>query len=333
VNKKVPKILIIRCGLLGDTVDSTAIIKPLLAHYGNEVVIDWVTKSHLKNIFKYDERINPLKVKYTNLPLFLNYSKLMILLKSYLIPYDVVINLEVGTKFDSLVKFLRANVKIGKPINNIDVQYKDEHRVKHQLRIIKSFYKSLECDKAFPYLKGSNIDIAKQFGIKNNYIVICPTNSKFKKKNYRGYRAWPVSNWISLIKKIIQKTELDIVITGIENERDFIKQINLDSKRIHHLCGRTDIPDMFEVMKKSECVIANDSGSVHVAGVSCKKVISLHGPTPFSETGPYGNSRNKIIEANINLNCSPCYNTDAIKKCKSNRCMIELSPEKVFEYI
>ena len=47
-------------------------------------------------------------------------------------------------------------------------------------------------------------------------------------------------------------------------------------------------------MKNSDCVIANDSGAVHVAGVSCKKVISLHGPTPFSETGPYGNSRNQI---------------------------------------
>ena len=34
-------------------------------------------------------------------------------------------------------------------------------------------------------------------------------------------------------------------------------------------------------MKKSACAIANDSGSVHVAGVSCQKVIALHGPTPL----------------------------------------------------
>jgi ADP-heptose:LPS heptosyltransferase len=99
------------------------------------------------------------------------------------------------------------------------------------------------------------------------------------------------------------------------------------------LCGKTDLPDLYEVMKNSNCVIANDSGAVHVAGVSCKKVISLHGPTPFSETGPYGNSRNQIIEANIKLKCSPCYNTDEIRKCKQNRCMIDLSPEAVFKYI
>jgi ADP-heptose:LPS heptosyltransferase len=86
-------------------------------------------------------------------------------------------------------------------------------------------------------------------------------------------------------------------------------------------------------MKNSECVIANDSGSVHVAGVSCKKVIALHGPTSFSETGPYGNSTNEIIEANLNMRCSPCYNTNRITLCPKNSCMIDLLPDKVLAYI
>ena len=86
-------------------------------------------------------------------------------------------------------------------------------------------------------------------------------------------------------------------------------------------------------MKKGTCAVANDSGSVHVAGVSCQKVIALHGPTPFKETGPYGSGSNKIIEANINMKCSPCYNTETIKKCPSNLCMINLSSDMVFNYV
>jgi ADP-heptose:LPS heptosyltransferase len=86
-------------------------------------------------------------------------------------------------------------------------------------------------------------------------------------------------------------------------------------------------------MKNSECVVATDSGSVHIAGVSCKKVISLHGPTPFEETGPYGNSMNQIIEASSNMPCSPCYNTSKITSCPENKCMIDLSPDKILEYI
>ncbi len=61
------------------------------------------------------------------------------------------------------------------------------------------------------------------------------------------------------------------MVTGGENEKDFINQIDFNNNRIHNLCGQTDLPDLYEVMKNSDCVIANDSGAVHVAGVSCKK--------------------------------------------------------------
>ena len=333
MNKKIPRILIIRCGLLGDTIDSTAVVRPLVDCYGNDLKIEWITKPSLKDLFKYDSRISPLIVRFTKLPLLINFGKLKIILKSYFKPYDAVINLEVGTKFDSLVKLIKSEVKIGQPYRHIDVQYKGEHRVNHQLRIIESYFKGFNTDKAYPYLKGSNIDVKKKYNLKKSYIVICPTNSKFKKKNHRGYRAWPLNNWNNLVKKVITQTKLDIVITGEKNEKEFIDQLDIRNERVHNLCGKTSLPNLFEVMKNSECVIANDSGSVHVAGVSCKKVIALHGPTPFAETGPYGNSTNEIIEANLNMSCSPCYNTNRITLCPKNSCMINLSPDKVLTYI
>ena len=54
MNKKKPRILIIRCGLLGDTIDSTAVVKPLIDYFGDELTIDWLTKSNLVDLFKYD---------------------------------------------------------------------------------------------------------------------------------------------------------------------------------------------------------------------------------------------------------------------------------------
>ncbi len=50
MNKKKPRILIIRCGLLGDTIDSTAVVNPLVDYYGDDLEIDWVTKPNLKNL-------------------------------------------------------------------------------------------------------------------------------------------------------------------------------------------------------------------------------------------------------------------------------------------
>jgi heptosyltransferase-2 len=126
---------------------------------------------------------------------------------------------------------------------------------------------------------------------------------------------------------------LDIVITGGKNEKKFIDQLSVQSDRVRNLCGVTSLPNLYEVMKNSECVVATDSGSVHVAGISCKKVISLHGPTPFKETGPYGNSMNEIIEGNLKMPCSPCYNTSRISSCPENKCMIDLSPDRILAYI
>ena len=84
--------------------------------------------------------------------------------------------------------------------------------------------------------------------------------AKLNKKNHRGYRAWQLSSWRRLIKKIITQTALDGVITGGKNEKEFIDQLNVRDSRVHNLCGKTSLPNLYEVMKDSECVIANDSG-------------------------------------------------------------------------
>ncbi len=327
------RVLIIRCGLLGDTIDSTAVVKPLVDHYGDELEIDWVTKPNLEKLFQYDSRINPLLIRFTKLPLIFNLDKLKIIIKSFMNPYDAIINLEVGTKFISLAKYTKSKVKVGLPNKYVAENIKNEHRVRHQLRILQSTFKDIKLDGTYPYLVGSAIDIKEVYDINQKYIVMCPTNSKYHKSNHRGYRAWPLKNWQELIDKVLLETDFDIVVTGNSSEEEFINQLNLNHSRIHNLCGKTPLPDLVELMKKGSCAIANDSGSVHVAGVSCQKVIALHGPTPFKETGPYGSGSNEIIEANLNMKCSPCYNTDAIKSCPSNLCMINLSADMVFKYV
>ena len=54
MTRRIPRILIIRCGLLGDTIDSTAVVRSLVEYYGNDLQIEWLIKTHLKDLFKYD---------------------------------------------------------------------------------------------------------------------------------------------------------------------------------------------------------------------------------------------------------------------------------------
>ena len=46
--KQNKKVLVIRCGLLGDTVDATSVIQPLIELYGSELEIHWVSKNDFR---------------------------------------------------------------------------------------------------------------------------------------------------------------------------------------------------------------------------------------------------------------------------------------------
>ena len=61
--KQNKKVLVIRCGLLGDTVDATSVIQPLIELYGSELEIHWVSKPGICDLFKYDSRIKKVYKK------------------------------------------------------------------------------------------------------------------------------------------------------------------------------------------------------------------------------------------------------------------------------
>ena len=78
--KQKKRVLVIRCGLLGDTVDATSVIEPLIENFGNNVEINWVSRPGICDLFKHDNRIKKVFVlKYTNLSFLFNLDKLRII--------------------------------------------------------------------------------------------------------------------------------------------------------------------------------------------------------------------------------------------------------------
>ena len=84
--KQNKKVLVIRCGLLGDTVDATSVIEPLREIYGSNLEIHWVSKPGIYDLFKCDKRITKVfKLRYTKLPFILNLEKFKIILNSLIL--------------------------------------------------------------------------------------------------------------------------------------------------------------------------------------------------------------------------------------------------------
>lgn len=333
--KQNKKILIIRCGLLGDTVDATSVIDPLLEHYGNEVDIHWVTKPGISELFLEDKRIKKtFELRYTKLPIFFNKDKLKILIESLRNPYDLILNLEVGKKFNDVVRLTKARHKIGMPYECILDDIFEEHRVGHQLRILGRFIDTYDKKKAIPSIIGCDENILKdKFNINDQYIILCPTNSHVDNENHRGYRSWPKRKWNDLIKIILTETNLNIFLAGSINEKEYFKEFYPLDKRVYDVSGLTTIPELISIMKNARYVVATDSGSAHVAGAVCKNIVCIHGPTNHHQSAPCQTHKNNVKVATLDLNCSPCYDTDVIKKCQRNICMQNLSADLVFKLI
>ncbi len=333
--KQNKKVLVIRCGLLGDTVDATSVIEPLLELYGKDLEIHWVSKPGISDLFKYDPRVSKVyALKHTKLPLILNKEKFKIILNALYSPYELILNLETGSKFNDIVRFARAKNKIGMPYDYIPDDKFEEHRVTHQLRILDKFFNRYSKGMAKPSIVGKKSkNLINKFPIENKYIIFCPTNSHIGNLNHRGYRSWPENNWKELIEKVLLETSMNIILVGNKDEKEYFKNFYPLNKRVYDLSGMTSIPELISIMKKAECVIATDSGSAHVAGAVAKNIIAIHGPTNSYQSSPYSTKNNNIKIASLNLECSPCYRTDVIKNCKKNRCMQELDASKIMGLI
>ena len=333
--KQNKKVLIIRCGLLGDTIDATSVIQPLIELYGPEVEIHWVSKPGICELFKYDNRVKKVyELKHTKLPFLFNIPKFKIILNSLINPYELIINLEIGSKFNDIVKLSRSKNKLGMPFDYIKDDIFKEHRVEHQLRILDKFSKKYNKEKAQPSIVGiKSEDAQKKFPLQDNYIVMCPTNSHIGNNNHRGYRSWPSHNWKELIEKVLSETQFNIILVGNKDEKKYFNIFYPLKERVYDLSGKTSIPELIAIMRNSECVVATDSGSAHIAGAVSKNIISIHGPTNFYQSAPYSTINNNVKIATLNLKCSPCYDTEAIKSCKKNICMQDLGSDKIMKLI
>jgi len=106
---------------------------------------------------------------------------------------------------------------------------------------------------------------------------------------------WNLYNWSIFIKLILNRFNYKILIIGTEydkNKANFLTGLN--NKKIINLCGKTNIKDLFNIIKFSKYHITNDNGSMHIATLFKKKTICL-----FNNHDPIGKwypiNKNAII--------------------------------------
>lgn len=181
----------------------------------------------------------------------------------------------------------------------------------------------------YSYIQPSTLTLPK------NFIVLHLGGGSNSKTEFR-LKCWP--HWNKFILKLLEKTDLNLVIVGAPSEageyQNIEKNIQLQFpaklSRCTNLIGKTSIRDLTDIIRRADFFIGVDSGPLHIADSLEKKTIGLFGPTSPLSWGLLAKNSQALNEI---VPCSPCYRDDGIfPECHfQHRCMTSLDAEKVFE--
>jgi len=151
-------------------------------------------------------------------------------------------------------------------------------------------------------------------------------------------KRWP--HWEELILDLLAKTPLNLVFIGAPSEEEDYKKIEKKIRQFHedkmarcfNLIGKMNVPELTDVIRRSDFLIGVDSGPLHIADSMDKITLGLFGPTSPISWGLLSNNGQVFHEA---VSCSPCYKDDGyFPECPhEHRCMRSLSPKRVLSAI
>jgi ADP-heptose:LPS heptosyltransferase len=153
-------------------------------------------------------------------------------------------------------------------------------------------------------------------------------------------KKFPVSKW----QELAALSPYPMILLGGPEDRDEGNEIaKTDAGKIYNACGKFNLNESADLVKRSKVVISNDTGLMHIAAAFKKPVISLWGnTTPEMGMFPYFGFNNlnqnvsqlSVINEVQGLSCRPCSKI-GYHKCpkKHFRCMNDIPVEPIIESV
>ena len=335
------KVLILRCGALGDLVYSTFVIDALKEQYGNDCQIDFIIKPEFNDIFKFDTRItNIYTLSQRQWPIFFSSQKKHIIKQSKKEEYDLFINFESHKKFKTLANSIYAKNKIGHFSDNVIY----DRQINKTISVVEILKKICSNTINKDILQKNNPKIItntkdadyknfiKEHKIKNNYIIIAPSTSHSNKKSRIDYRSWGDNKWHLLAQELAKKYQ--VLVVGVNKDNQTFKNLAnvCDGKNILNLFGKTSISLLVNLVSEAKFLISCDSSIQHMGSCVNTDRFVLLGTTSLKAIAQ-STDKSKTYEINAKLPCSPCYKTEVMKQCKEIKCMEKISVQDVLSAI
>ncbi len=172
--------------------------------------------------------------------------------------------------------------------------------------------------------------------VKRPYAVIAPSSQWTTKQ-------WTSNGYSELIKRL-KEQGLNVYLVGTRNEREVCESIrDIHAKtymrpeahahiEVRSLAGRFDLVHLHALMSRAEVIVANDSGSMHLAAAAGRPVVGIFGPTVLRQG--YRPWTNESAVVQIDLGCRPC-GRHGHKECPlgTHECMKKITAEMVMNAV
>jgi len=202
------------------------------------------------------------------------------------------------------------------------------HESKRMLDFIAPYFgKEQDIRLYFPLPKkdrDSMEERLRSMGIRNSdmRIVLNPGAGGSDKK-------WAKEKFAALANELFSTYgDARIFITGVAGERPLGEEIKklVNHGNIYNLAGETTLRELGALLEKSDLLITNDSGTMHMAAAVNCPIIAIFGPTNPYRYGPVG-TKNIVVHSKID--CFPCKNR---RRCRKNfLCLEKISVDQVMK--
>ncbi len=141
-------------------------------------------------------------------------------------------------------------------------------------------------------------------------------------------KAWPLDH-IAQLCDLLAAKNIRVVLTGSSSDQGNVRQLlKLTKAKPADLTGKTNIAQLFVLLKKCHAFVAMDSAPLHIAAAANVPVVALFGPTdPLRHMPPV--DKGKILYRS--LSCSPCYSPSCL--IKTHACLRQIKPLEVAQAI
>jgi ADP-heptose:LPS heptosyltransferase len=292
LKKKYPSALITLVAAKTNYVIQFSEINPFL----DRVII--LDKQNLKTLFFFFRKLRSRKYQIGIVPSTIKISRT-----------SHIINFLSGARIRVGVKSVDGSENSSHRLLNVksDFNWKNTHQTKRNLEVAKQ----IGCDLTDEEIKSikfrfSNEEIneakeylQKEFPDKNKKII------GFHPGAGKTVNLWSTQYFIELIKIIYDHYNNYILLTSGKIDQAVIVEVENEMKKygIHYkILNDYAIKKLGAILSLIDLYITNDTGTMHIAGFSNAKMISLFGPTNPIEWAPKGTKQLFIKSKTNNIN-------------------------------